>query len=123
MMSKQLYTLSFTLCPYPKTALEFGLSHKEHPMTKHQIKEYLMYELVDNGILDEVIETNFQKQVYDTLKYNAYQYWHATDWTADWRIIWEYGEGPGIFYGTDAEFNELTQWIDKEIQSLISNDM
>ncbi len=92
-------------------------------MKQHLIKEYLMYELVNNGILDEVVETNSQKQVYDTLKYNDYRYWHATDWTADWRIIWEYGEGPGIFYGTDAEFNELTQWIDKEIQSLISNDM
>ena len=92
-------------------------------MNKHLIKEYLMYELVNNGILDEVVETNFQKQVYDVLKYNAYQFWHSTDWTDPWRVIWEYGEGDGIFYGTDTEFSQLTQWIDMEIQSLISNDM
>ena len=92
-------------------------------MKQHLIKEYLMYELVNNGILDEVVETNFQKQVYDVLKYNDYRYWYSTDWMEPWRIIWEYGEGPGIFYGTDAEFGQLGQWIDKEIQSLISNDM
>ena len=92
-------------------------------MNKHLIKEYYMYELVDNGILDEVVETNFQKQVYDVLKYDSYSYWHSTDWTDDWRIFWEYGEGEGIFYGSDIEFNQLEQWINAEIQSLISNDM
>ena len=92
-------------------------------MTKHLIKEYLMYELVNNAILDEYTETDSQKQVYDVLKYNDYRYWYSTDWTDPWRVIWEYGEGDGIFYGTDTEFKLLEQWIDKEIQSLISDDM
>ena len=92
-------------------------------MTKHLIKEYLMLELVNNAILDEYTETDSQKQVYDVLKYHDYRYWYSTDWTADWRIIWEYRGGDGIFYGTDTEFGQLGRWIDKEIQSLIANDM
>lgn len=92
-------------------------------MEKHPIKEYLMYELVDNGILNEVTETNSQKQVYDVLKYDSYSYWHCTDWTADWRVIWEYGEGDGIFWGTDEEYQQLDAWIQSEIQILIQKDM
>ena len=92
-------------------------------MKKHLIKDYVMMELANNDIINLHTETDPQKRTWSVLKHNSYEYWTCPDWTAPWRIIWTYDLGPGIFYGTDAEFRLLTQWADAEIQSLIQDDL
>lgn len=95
-------------------------------MKKHLIKEYYMYELVDNGVVDTIwsptppnINPTSQDMVFEVLKGQSYEFYH----TPFGRIFWNYGEGDGIFWGTDQEYAELDSWIQAEMQSLIQDDM
>lgn len=92
-------------------------------MKRHLIKDYVMMELANNAIIDIHTATDSQTQTWMILKYNTTEYWSCEDWTEPWKIFWEYGEGEGIFYGTDAEFNQFTRWADAELQSIISDDL
>lgn len=95
-------------------------------MKRHLIKEYFMYELVDNGVLDTEytpippdVDPHSQDMVFEVLKGQSYEFYP----TPFGRIFWNYGDGEGIFWGTDKEYAELDSWIQAEIQSLIQDDL
>lgn len=95
-------------------------------MNAHPIQEYYMYELVDNAIINTEysayhpnLHPESHEALIEMLQDKSYEFYN----TPYGRIFWDYGEGDGIFWGTDEEYQQLDAWIQSEIQILIQKDM